>query len=209
MQAAAASACVQFLMWTTNNALLLGLVEPAFFLKCLRIQMNPSVQNRLRAVVLNLAVLEAIKDYDKLRILPNDPEESLATPVVNVKQSHLAIDERSFMQGTRRAMSGDGHSTSIAFVRKVIEEVREIANHAFSTLSEHDQDAKLDLFDETPRQILHELSCACTSAKKGIDRLRQTTYADSQQIGVELADINREFDAIINNVSKLLTAESK
>ena len=170
--------------------------------------MSESVQNRLRAVILNLAVLEAVKDYDKLRILPNDPEASPAAPMVCVKQSHLAIDERSLMQGTRRAMSGDGHSTTIAFVAKVIEEVQEIANHAFSALTaETDGHAKADLFDETPRQMLHELSCACTSSKKGIDRLRQTTYADSQQIGVELADINREFDAIINNVSKLLTAE--
>ena len=86
--------------------------------------MSESVQNRLRAVILNLAVLEAVKDYDKLRILPNDPEASPAAPMVCVKQSHLAIDERSLMQGARRAMSGDGHSTTIAFVRKVIEEVR-------------------------------------------------------------------------------------
>ena len=83
-----------------------------------------------------------------------------------VKQSHLAIDERSLMQGARRAMSGDGHSTTIAFVAKVIEEVQDIANHAFSALTAETDERKPDLFDETPRQMLHELSCACTSSKK-------------------------------------------
>lgn len=167
------------------------------------------MQDRLHAVVLNLAVLEALKDYDKLRILSNDLNDTATTPLVSVEHSHLAIDERVFLQGGRRAMSGDGHATTITFFRKLIDEVRQIANEAFSRMkgaSAVDSGPHSDLFDVSPRQILHTLSCACASSKKGIDRLRQTSYADSQQIGVELSDINRDFDSIIANIGNVLTA---
>lgn len=170
--------------------------------------MSQQIQTRLHAVVLNLAVLEAMKDYDKLRIMPNDPEAAPPSPMVSVEQSHLAIDERFLLQGTRRAMSGDGHATSIAFLRKLIEEVRLLANEAFAALNApRESVSRTNLFEQPPRKMLHTLSCACVASKKGIDRLRQTTYADSQQVGVELSDINRDFDTIIANVAEVLLTE--
>lgn len=164
------------------------------------------MQQRLRTVELNLAALEAITDFDKLRILPNDPSDTEGVAAPTLASSHLAIDERVFMQGTRRHLSGDGHAVTIAFIRHIIDEVRAIANTAL----QHDHarndsaEERTSLFTESPRRVIHALSCSCSSARKGVERLRQSTYADSQQIGVELADIIRDFDKIIASIATFL-----
>ena len=164
-----------------------------------------SMQQRLGWVELNLAALEAIKDHDKLRILPNSPDGE-ATPDHSIASHHIAIDERMFMP-VRRHFTGDGHAISIAFIRQIIGEVRTIANAALqrdTVLLEPAAMQEQTIFDDCPRKVLHRLSCLCTSAKSGIGRLRNSTYADSQQIGVELADIGREMDKIIVSIANYL-----
>ena len=163
------------------------------------------MQQRLRRVELNLAALEAIKDHDKLRILPNGPDTDLARGAT-IASHHIAIDERMFMP-VRRHFTGDGHAVTIAFIRHIIDEVRTIANAALQrdTALLVEADAPEDsIFSDCPRKVLHRLSCLCTSAKSGIERLRTSTYADSQQIGVELADIIREMDRIISSIADYL-----
>ena len=104
-------------------------------------------------------------------------------------------DER--MLKVRAAIGLAMGTVTIAFIRHLIAEVRSIANSALERASRQTEFATTtNLFDESPKKVLHTLSCACTSAKRGVERLRQTTYADSQQIGVELSDILRDLEKI-------------
>ena len=48
------------------------------------------MDERLHTAELNLAVLEAIKDYDKLRIVTNDPTSTELIHAPTLQNSHLA-----------------------------------------------------------------------------------------------------------------------
>lgn len=166
------------------------------------------MDEKLRVIERNLAALDAVKDYDKLRIVREAPEAE--NPATTIDTCHLAVEERWLFQGYRRSWSGDGHHLTIAFIKHIISEARVVANSAFCAQQQAprmllaDTTVQKNLFEKSPLQVLQELSLAIDGARKGLRRLRQTTYVDSKQIGVDLEGIDRDMDKITTSINSFL-----
>lgn len=163
----------------------------------------------LRIIQRNLATLEAIRDFDKLRIIVDDGEDVGA---LSIGTHHLAIEERYLFQGLRRGLSGDGHDVTIAFIRHLIESILMVANCAFKQYHslKHERavgvlDAE-DMFERLPMEVLQDLSRSISASTRGLERLKTTTYTDSTQIGVELNDLIDSFTKISNRIDGFLLA---
>jgi len=163
------------------------------------------MDEKLRVIERNLGALDAIKDYDKLRIIRETPETENAATTIDT--CHLAVEERWLFQGYRRGWTGDGHHLTIAFIKHIISEARVVANSAFcaqqnvhNMLVGHQE----NMFAKSPLQVLQELSLAIDGARRGLRRLRQTTYVDSKQIGVDLDDIDKEMSKITRSINEFL-----
>lgn len=171
-------------------------------------QMDDKLQN----IQLNLSVLEHVHDFDKLRIIARElePKESApsVTGKITIDTHRLAIDERYWFQGRQRSWTKDGHAVTIAFVRHILCEVLQIANCAFQQYYAQRQHVGSaipgNMFEKSPLEVLQSLSQSLVSAHKGLDRLRQTTYSDSKQIGVDICDLQERMDKISQRISTFL-----
>ena len=173
------------------------------------------MKDKLQRIQLNLSVLEAIRAFDKLRIIAHDTRSSSPTTTatdpddkVTIDTHRLAIDERYWLQGRQRAWTGDGHGMTIAFVRHILLEVTQIANCAFQQYYAQRQQSEsaipASLFDNSPLEVLQSLSQSLVSAQKGLERLKHTTYSDSSQIGLDIMHLLTTMDKASQRISTFL-----
>ena len=140
----------------------------------------------MQEIIDNLAIIKAVKDYEKLRIIP--VTETPVSPDVTLATHKFAIDER-YMQGVQRRFSGDGHAANFAFVRLLLRESVKIAVTASQEYMQErisSKEHRQNIYDETPIAVLLALKQALVGAEEGLQRMRRTTYADSQQIAIDL-----------------------
>lgn len=177
------------------------------------------MEERLRAIRRNLAALEVLRDFRKLRVVQSDAEEPLdsGTPV-GTATHHLAIEDRYVLQGVQRMISGDGHRLTIAFIRLVIDDIEALADDAFR--AHHSPPATpagdgatvapaadAGLFRMKPAEVLQELATAVHASLKGLELLKHTTYGESDQIGVWLTELMARMTTIRDRVNGFLRAQ--
>ena len=148
------------------------------------------MESRLSAVYRNLEVIGNVKEYEKLCIVIIDTTNVTKNPPESITpETHtLNIDQR-YIQLLQRAYTGDGRAPTMSFIVQVLDEVKSIADIAYksygnrqgilSTMGE-------SMFVQTPQEVLDMLKTKLTTAIKGLERLKATTYASDRQYCLDI-----------------------
>lgn len=159
-----------------------------------------SMDSRLDLILRNLAPLEAVKDFAKLRVVENDAGGGAKDDAITIDTHHLALEDRWVFQGMRRAQTGDGHRITLAFIQHIHSEIEALADRA-SKAHVHNDPARADSMFELPGlKVLQKLSQANKAAIRGLTRLRLTTYAGSEQIAVDLTNLIGRSETISDQI---------
>lgn len=178
-----------------------------------------TMDTKLSTIQRNLSSLEALKDHGKLRVhrldaplesgVKEEPSHaSEPSESINIGTHHLAVDDRWMLQGVRRTISGDGHKLTIAFVWHLVDEIEALANRAFAQYNSGperppEKDGS-DMFARKALEVLQSLATSILAANKGLIRLKHTTYAENEQIGVELSNLTLTMDRIASRINQFL-----
>jgi len=172
-----------------------------------------SFDSRLKVILENLATLEAVRDHGKLRIAAaavGDDDD--ATADITVTTHRLQIEDRWF-EGVQRSRTGDGRRMTLAFVGRLLDEVERLADQARDEhLDPHDPaagPAVNSMFEVDPLEALQQLSCAVRDANRGLSRLKSTTYAEAEQVVLDLTVLITRADAIAARINQFLIEPHK
>lgn len=161
------------------------------------------MNTHLQYIQENLSVLEGLRDYDYLRLIPRNNVVTPGAPVT-IDTHRVVVDERWFKTLLqRRAFSDDDRIKIFDFIKVVLQQSMDMA----STAQEQHlmpQTTPLTIFEKSPLEVLLQLSQAINNAQKGVIRMKETTYVTSHQTKGDLDSISKTMQDICCRINQFL-----
>lgn len=169
------------------------------------------IDTRLEVLCKNLKAIESIRDWGKLRVAPLDgaPEADAAADAapITIDTHRVQIEDR-FFEGLQRSRTGDGRRMTLAFIEHVLDQCKALADRAFDeAVAAAPSDDAASLFDLAPLEALQKLAKAVLDANRGLVRLKDTTYADSEQMVIDIGTLVGRADTIAASINRFLIAD--
>lgn len=165
------------------------------------------IDTRLEVLCKNLKAIEAVKSWGKLRVVLVDATNDAPDAPITVDTHHIQIEDR-FFESLQRSRTGDGRRMTLAFVEHVIDQCKTLADRAFEeALRAHPSFDAASLFDLPPLLALQKLAKALLDANRGLSQLKATTYADSQQMVLDIGNVIERADSVAASINRFLIAD--
>ena len=126
---------------------------------------------------------------------------------IAIDTHRIQIEDRYF-EGLQRSRSGDGRRMTLEFIEHVLDQCKALADRAFEeAVRASPPEDTASLFELAPLEALQKLAKAVLDANRGLVRLKTTTYADSEQMVIDIGNLVARADGIAASINRFLIAD--